>query len=201
MGRVEQSAIHALRVGSRGWRGAYERVERSVGLVMLLGSAHQAAGGLLCSVLHAHRLSTLCVDDEGAGPMRAQALAALEWLRDVGAGRPVGVFGAGACAGEALGVAASRPAQVAALVLLNLPAQRLDGTLPPLRAATLLVVGDRDAAQVAAQRRALPLIGGPRRLEVMPGCAVDAAGTAACAAVAHLAADWFGRYLGAAPLH
>ena len=73
--------------------------------------------------------------------------------------------------------------------------------LPRVRAATLLVVGDDDAALLLAQRRALPLLGGARRLEIVPRAGAARADRVATQAVGHLATQWFAQQLPLRHLH
>lgn len=192
------STLSSVRVGRQGWGGAYERLDRQRGVVAVLPCTGREAtcAGALCAALHRHEFSTLCLESGPGAGLTAQALRdALEWLHQVSGGTALGLFGGGRGVTAALEAAAARPTRAAALVLYGaLPEELLDA-LPRVQAATLLVVGGGDAAQLQAYRRALPLLGGARRLEVVPGAGTDAVGTAASQAVADLAAQWFAQHL------
>lgn len=165
--------IDASCIGTQRWQGEYERLADAAGVVALIASAASdaAQARALCDLLHARGFSTLSV--EAGAPAALDALVprlveALDWLRDSGACASVGVFGRGVAGNAALRAAALRPALVAALVAQDASPDALLDELPRVRAATLLVVGDDDAALLLAQRRALPLLGGARRLEIVP---------------------------------
>lgn len=202
-GRVE-----AVRIGQEGWRGDYQRVAPALGIVALVppGLGWASSPSALCGVLHEHGFSTLCVDlDLPAGAPDPEAtrrlVEALDWLRDVGAGMPVGLFGHGPGATAALQAAATKPSRVSALVTRGASPAALGPRLAQLQAATLFIVGDDDAAMLQAHRQGMRLLGGAKRLEVVPGAGLRGTDTAALDSVAHLAADWFARHLPAARLH
>ncbi len=201
-----RSTLSSVRVDRQGWGGAYERLDRPAGVVALLpGPACEAAyTRALCAALHERGLSTLCLDAlSAADPQLAEArlMPALDWLQQASGGTPLGVFAGGRGMAAALRAAAARPAHVAALVLHGaLPAALLDA-LPQVQAATLLLVGDAGPGVLQAQRRALPMLGGARRREVVPGADADGADAAANQAVADLAAHWFAQQLPIRRLH
>ena len=201
--------VEAVRIGREGWRGDYRRVARALGVVALAapGQGWPASPPGLCGVLHDHGFSTLCIDlDLPAGmpdlaAVTQRLLEALDWLRDTGTGMPVGLFGHGLGATAALQAAATKPSRASALVVRTASPEALGPRLAQLQAATLLIVGDDDAAMLRAHRQAMRLLGGAKRLEVVPGAGLHGADTAALDTVAHLAADWFARHLPAARLH
>jgi pimeloyl-ACP methyl ester carboxylesterase len=194
--------VQSVRVERPGWIGEYERPARAVGAVALLpaGGAEGLQRAEIRSVLHELRLSTLGVHAPDGAVPDGLALAhglvdALEWLRENGAVAPVGVFGHGPGAGAALRVAGLRPARTAALVVLGVRPELVAADLPRVQAATLFIVEGGDAALLQAHRRLLPLLGGARRLEVVPGAGPSGGNAAARQAVAHLAAHWFAQRL------
>lgn len=202
----EHRGIDASRIGSHGWRGEYERLARPAGVVALLPSLPCDAVGActLRAVLHERGFSTLCIESGVAADLQTltpRLVDALEWLRDSGPAAPIGVFGCGIGACAALRAAALRPALVAAVVAQGACPEFVRDDLPGVRAATLLVVGRDDDALLLSHRHALPLLGGARRLEVVPGAGVCRCDPAATQAVAHLAAHWFGQQLLLRPLH
>lgn len=207
---MQRAGRHSNRVAVRplertGWRADYEGVTHARGAVALLPAARDDASSAqwLCRSLHACGCATLCLEvGQGAAPasLTERLIEALEWLRSVHRGVPLGVYGVAEGAAAALLAAARRPELVDALVVLACDAPL--AALPPGRvcAATLLVAGGGDAAQLAAQRRALPRLAGARRLEIVPG-AGDRGDALAAQAVAHLAAQWFAQRLPLRELH
>ena len=198
--------IDASCIGTQRWQGEYERLADAAGVVALIASAASdaAQARALCDLLHAGGFSTLSV--EAGAPAGLDALVprlveALDWLRDSGACASVGVFGRGVAGNAALRAAALRPALVAALVAQDASPDALLDELPRVRAATLLVVGDDDAALLLAQRRALPLLGGARRLEIVPRASAARADRVATQAVGHRATQWFAQQLPLRHLH
>lgn len=197
--------VEARRIGSPGWHGDYERLERPAGAIALLASplCGVTACRSMCAALHERGFSTLCIEAGRAAAideLTPRLVEALEWLRVSGPGSPLGAFGVGTGACAALSAAAERPDLVEAVVAQGSCPESVLAAFPRVRAATLLVIGDGDEALLRAHRRALPHLNGARRLEVVPGA--DAfAGDAAAQAVAHLAADWFAQRLPLRPLH
>jgi pimeloyl-ACP methyl ester carboxylesterase len=102
----------------------------------------------------------------------------------------LGLFGACNAAAAALQVAAARPGDVAALVLLGARVD-LAPRLGEVRAPTLLLVGDRDSERLRVNRNALRRLQCKKRLEIVPGATNRFDEPGALDAVAHLSADWF----------
>lgn len=177
----------------------------ATGAVALLRASigDAASAGPLCDALHACGCSTLCIDTDPAAdlPTLTEGLVeALEWLRGAGQRVPLGLFGAGTGAAAALNLAARRPELVGAVVGLAVGAALARLPLERVCAATLLVVGRDDPALLDAHRRALPRLGGARRLEIVPG-AGSRGDALAAQAVADLAAQWFAQRLPLRALH
>jgi len=188
--------VEARRIGAHGWQGEYERLARPAGAVVLMPGLACGASAcrLQCAALHERGFSTLCIEPGRVGELESltpRLVEALEWLRVSGPGSPLGVFGCsvGACA--ALCVAAERPDLVDALVAQGGCPDAVLAAFPRVRAATLLVIGDGDEDVLRSHRRALPLLAGARRLEIVPGADAAPGDAAAVQAVAHLAAHWF----------
>ncbi|OGD54392.1 hydrolase [Candidatus Bathyarchaeota archaeon RBG_13_60_20] len=117
----------------------------------------------------------------------------LEWLRsraetgDV----PVGLFGSSTGAAAALIAAAERPLDVAAVVSRGGRVDLAHDHLSRVKAATLLIVGERDTTVLGLNRSALGMIGAVKRLEVVPGATHLFEEPGALDEVARLAANWF----------
>lgn len=197
------------RLARIGWRADHDSVAHARGAVALLPATRgqTSSAEWLCRSLHACGCATLCLDpgpgDGPASPCEAVTeglIEALEWLRSVHQGLPLGVYGIAEGAAAAFQAAALRPELIDALVVLAWDAPL--AALPPGRvcAATLLVAGRGNAAELAAHRRALPRLAGARRLEIVPG-AGDLGDALAAQAVAHLAAQWFAQRLPLRELH
>lgn len=206
--RFDQVAIGAQRL-----HGELAVPAASAGLVMF---ADCAAGGpaaginrQLAQVLHRHHLSTLRFDLLTEVESDDQRLLndvpllggrveqALEWTsrQPLVAGLRVGVFGACTGAAAALVAAAARPGLVAAVVSRSGRPDLAAYCLARVMAPTLLIVGARERRALRANREALPLLGGQRRLEVVPDADASFAEPGARGGMAELAADWFERHL------
>ena len=117
----------------------------------------------------------------------------LEWLRsraetgDV----PVGLFGSSTGAAAALIAAAERPLDVAAVVSRGGRVDLALDHLSRVKAATLLIVGERDTTVLGLNRSALGMIGAVKRLQVVPGATHLFEEPGALDEVARLAANWF----------
>jgi pimeloyl-ACP methyl ester carboxylesterase len=202
---LEPHGLEVRRLAIHGWPADYERLARATGAVAVLTGAmgDAAASHSLCDALHGQGCATLRID----APRRASVAAltrglveALQCLRSDHRGVPLGVFGAGLAGCAALQAAAMLPGMVEAVVALELAWTR---AMPPLgwvSAATLLMVGRDDPVMLDASRRALPRLGGARRLEIVPG-AGDRGDATAAQAVADIAAQWFAQRLPLRPLH
>ncbi len=125
--------------------------------------------------------------------------AATVWLRRLppAAGLPLGYFGASTGAAAALVAAAAEPA-VRAVVSRGGRPDLAMAALPRVRAATLLIVGERGEPVLALNRAAYARLRGPKALEIVPGATHLFEEPGALERVAELAADWFARYLGVA---
>ncbi len=112
----------------------------------------------------------------------------------------IGLFGASTGAAAALITAASRPADIAAVVSRGGRVDLAEHSLAQVSAPTLFIVGGRDGEVLALNRAALEYLPGVRRLEVVAGAThlFDEPGT--LDEVTRLAGDWFIEHLaGGAP--
>ena len=132
-------------------------------------------------------------------PLLAARLTALtDWVAGYEAtgGLAVGLFGASTGAAAALVAAAQRPAAVAAVVSRGGRPDLAGEFLRTVRQPTLLIVGERDEIVIGLNRRAMTLLGGEVRLEIVPGATHLFEEPGALEQVARLARDWFLTYLG-----
>lgn len=104
---------------------------------------------------------------------------------------PVGLFGASTGAAAALVAAAREPEAVAAVVSRGGRPDLAAGSLPEVRAPTLLVVGGADEVVLDLNRDALTLLRCEKRLEIVPRATHLFEEPGALEQVATLAADWF----------
>ena len=127
-------------------------------------------------------------------------VAATDWVCGQPATRPlrIGYFGASTGAAAALIAASQRPEIVAAVVSRG---GRPDLALPALgqvKAPTLLIVGGHDQAVIELNQQALAELRSEAKLEIVPGATHLFEEPGALEAAAHLARNWFVRYLTAA---
>lgn len=125
--------------------------------------------------------------------LTSRVVGAIDWLRTDSS---IGVFGASTGAAAALGAAAERPDRVDAVVSRGGRPDLAGAALPHVRAPTLLVVGGLDLQVLDLNRQAQEQLSAETKLEVVPGATHLFEEPGALAAVANLAADWFGTHLG-----
>lgn len=131
------------------------------------------------------------------GLLAERLVAAIDWAgtQPETAGLPVGCFGASTGAAAALVAAARRPDRVRAVVSRGGRPDLAASDLPAVRAPTLLIVGGADLPVIPLNERALPLLGGEGRLEVVPGAGHLFEEPGALEQVAELARAWFLEHL------
>jgi pimeloyl-ACP methyl ester carboxylesterase len=113
---------------------------------------------------------------------------------DWAAGLRIGYFGASTGAAAALSAAAGRD-DISAVVSRGGRPDLAGDLLPSVGAPTLLIVGGADREVLALNRAAMAQLPGPAEIRVIPGATHLFEEPGALAAVADLAAAWFGRYL------
>ena len=123
--------------------------------------------------------------------------AATDWLKEDPelAKLEVGYFGASTGAAAAIIAAAHRPDVVRAVVSRGGRPDLAGADLAQIKAPTLLIVGGEDYAVIELNRQAYERMNCEKRLEIVPGAThlFEEPGTLDQAA--HLAANWFKRYL------
>jgi putative phosphoribosyl transferase len=120
-----------------------------------------------------------------------------DWLIEHPAtsGMGLGLFGASTGAAAALRTAASRQTTVRAVVSRGGRPDLARESLPQVLQPTLLIVGERDPQVLDLNQLALQMLGGPARLEIVPGATHLFEEPGAMERVAELARDWFVRHL------
>jgi putative phosphoribosyl transferase len=109
---------------------------------------------------------------------------------------PVGYFGASTGAAAALAAAVERKQRVDAIVSRGgRPDLAGADALANVTAATLLIVGGNDHAVIDLNRRALALLNGEKRLDIVPGATHLFEEPGALEQVAALASDWLEEFL------
>jgi putative phosphoribosyl transferase len=115
-------------------------------------------------------------------------------------GLPLGYFGASTGAGAALWAAAGLGASIRAIVSRGGRPDLAGPMLAHVRAPTLLIVGALDSQVLELNRAAAERLGGPHRIEVVPGASHLFEEPGTLDIVADLAADWFRTHLADASL-
>lgn len=208
-----QERLVAIPCGHRRLEGILHLPASPAGVVVFAhgsGSGrHSPRNRFVAEVLQQAGLGTLLLDlleEEEADDRRkvfdidllAERLqAAADWLQSDPAARelPLGYFGASTGAGAALVAAARHPDRVAAVVSRGGRPDLAGSHLANVQAPTLLIVGGADDVVLDLNRRALELMNCPRRLAVVPGATHLFPEPGALEHAAHLARDWFLRYL------
>jgi predicted alpha/beta-hydrolase family hydrolase len=191
----------------------------AVGLVMFAhgsgSSRHSPRNRHVAKLLNDRGLATLLFDLLTADEERVDAIDAtlrfdVEMLAErlvaatdnlVTSGRaplPIGYFGGSTGAAAALIAAARRPAQIAAVVSRGGRPDLARGSLPAVRAPTLLVVGGADTWVLQANREAAARMTAPHEVVVVPGATHLFEEPGALDAVARLAGVWFLEHFGPA---
>jgi pimeloyl-ACP methyl ester carboxylesterase len=118
-----------------------------------------------------------------------------DWL---GAGQPVGLFGASTGAAAALRAAAERAEVVRAVVSRGGRPDLAGASLSEVKAPTLLIVGGDDEPVIELNLAAARVLGQLARVAIVPGASHLFVEPGALEQVADLAVGWFDRYLGSA---
>jgi len=207
----------AVRIGPLPLPGDLALPESARGLVLFVhgsGSSRLSPRNrAVAGTLQQHGLATLLFDllseDEAQDrrrvfdiPLLAERVGwALAWV----AGRPDlarlprGLFGASTGSAAALRAAADPARGIAAVVSRGGRPDLAMEQLPDVSAPTLLLVGGDDREVLALNRLALERLGGPARLDVVPGATHLFEEPGTLEAVARAAAQWFVAHLPAEP--
>jgi putative phosphoribosyl transferase len=216
-GMASDTGLVRIQAGSATLEGDLIIPEGAVGVVLFAhgsGSGrHSPRNRFVARELQAVGLATFLIDlltpeEEAVDlqtahlrfdiPLLAERLvAATRWLAADPStrGLNVGYFGASTGAGAALVAAAAEPERVGAVVSRGGRPDLAGDALPRVRAPTLLIVGGRDLVVLDLNRAAMARMRTEVRLEIVPGATHLFEEPGALDAVAHLARDWFLRYL------
>jgi putative phosphoribosyl transferase len=132
------------------------------------------------------------------GMLAERLIGATDWMKRESDTRNLhlGYFGASTGAGAALVAAAERPEEVGAIVSRGGRPDLAGEALPRVRAPTLLIVGENDVPVIEMNREAMERLRVEKELEIVSGATHLFEEPGALEKVAHLASDWFVRYLG-----
>jgi pimeloyl-ACP methyl ester carboxylesterase len=108
---------------------------------------------------------------------------------------PIGLFGASTGAAAALVAASSLGDRIGAVVSRGGRPDLAGDILPQVKAPTLLIVGGADSRVIELNQWALELLGGEKRIEIVPGATHLFPEPGALEAVIELAAGWFEHHL------
>jgi pimeloyl-ACP methyl ester carboxylesterase len=176
-------------------------------------SRHSPRNRYVAGELQKAGLATVLVDlltpaeeriDAGTGELRfnigllaARVIALTDWLaeHEPTNGLGIGLFGASTGAAAALVGAAARPDAVEAIVSRGGRPDLAGDFLALVRQPTLLIVGERDEVVIELNRRAMEMLAGETRLEIVPGATHLFEEPEALEQVARLTRDWFARHL------
>jgi putative phosphoribosyl transferase len=194
--------------------------DRAVGAVLFAhgsgSSRYSPRNRYVAQVLQQAGLATLLLDllspDEEVFDNRTAALRfnirllaerlvlATRWLVDQPqtSGLPIGYFGASTGAAAALVSAALVPELVASIVSRGGRPDLAGTALRHVVAPTLLIVGSKDTIVLELNRKALGLLPGEKKLEVVQGATHLFEEAGALETVAELARDWLLAHLSAA---
>lgn len=205
--------------GSVTLEGDLQVPDHATGVVLFAhgsgSSRHSSRNQFVAGEFQATGLATLLIDlltsaeeavDRYTGRLRfdisllAERLAAAtDWLAEDSSTRALrlGCFGASTGAGAALVAAAVEPERVGAVVSRGGRPDLAGDALSGVRAPTLLIVGSRDPEVLDLNRAAMARMRTETRLEIVPGATHLFEEPGTLEIVAHLARDWFLRYLDA----
>ena len=176
-------------------------------------SRHSPRNQFVARVLHEAGFATLLIDlltadeeeqDRLTGHLRfnidllsQRVVGATNWLtvNPATANLKIGYFGASTGAAAALVAAAEHHLTVGAVVSRGGRPDLAGSALTAVQAPTLLIVGSKDTQVIELNRMALSLLKGEKQIEIVPGATHLFEEPGALERVAHLASQWFTRYL------
>ena len=129
--------------------------------------------------------------------LSTRLLAATDWMNENPSlhALPKGYFGASTGGGAALLAASEKPHLIKAIVSRGGRPDLAGDALPKVKAATLLIVGELDETVIELNQSAYHQLDCERKLVIVPGATHLFEEPGKLAEVAHLANDWFKKYL------
>jgi dienelactone hydrolase len=176
-------------------------------------SRHSPRNRLVAEELQHAGLATVLIDlltareeqrDYLSGELRfnitllaVRVVAVTDWVveHEPTSGLGVGLFGASTGAAAALVAAAQRTDSVQAVVSRGGRPDLAGDFLRMVHQPTLLIVGGNDPQVIELNRKAMTELGGPKRLEIVPGATHLFEEPGTLQQVARLAEDWFLEHL------
>lgn len=213
--RIEENSLERrdVAIPPLGLRGSLQIPKKAYALVVFAhgsGSSHLSPRNMaVARAFNGRGIATLLFDlltpaeeTDRANvfdiPLLANRLVgAIGWLdgQAAAAQLPLGLFGASTGAAAALVAATKLPRRVGAVVSRGGRPDLAGDALEMVRAPTLLIVGGADYGVIELNEEALARLGGPKRLQIVPGATHLFAEPGALEAVVDHAADWFERHL------
>jgi putative phosphoribosyl transferase len=209
--------IHRISAGETELEGDLTVPDGATGVVLFAhgsgSSRHSPRNRRVAAALTGHGLATLLADlltpgEEvldartrdlrfDIGLLADRLIGLIDWLGEQPETRllPVGLFGASTGAAAALVAAASRPAEVTAVVSRGGRPDLAGPALIQVAAPTLLLVGERDMPVRELNEQARNAMTVTAELRVIPAATHLFEEPGALDAVAEEAATWFGRHL------
>jgi putative phosphoribosyl transferase len=131
------------------------------------------------------------------GLLAARLVGATDWLmQNPATGHmKIGYFGASTGSAAALLAATERPNAVGAIVSRGGRPDLAGSALSRVQAPTLFIVGGHDFPVIQMNRKALAQLRTEKQLQIVPRATHLFEEPGALEAVAHMASQWFGRYL------
>ncbi|MGB7442981.1 MAG: hypothetical protein WA919_18100 [Coleofasciculaceae cyanobacterium] len=213
----DQEHLVSVTTGSVRLEGNLTIPERAKGVVLLAhgsgSSKNSTRHRCMSQMLRQARLGTLLIDlltleeeeiDQKTrefrfdlGLLTERIVGATDWLLRYPDTQnlKIGYFGANTVAGAALLAATERPEVVGAIVSRGGRPELAGSALSRIRAATLLIVGEKDTAIIESNRKALAGLHTEKRLEIVPRATHLFEEPGMLEEVARLTSQWFQQHL------
>lgn len=213
----DQEHLVSVTTGSVRLEGNLTIPEKAKGVVLLAhgsgSSKNSTRHRCVSQMLRQARLGTLLIDlltleeeeiDQKTrefrfdlGLLTERIVGATDWLlTDLATQNlKIGYFGANTVAGAALLAATERPEVVGAIVSRGGRPELAGSALSRIRAATLLIVGEKDTAIIESNRKALAGLHTEKRLEIVPRATHLFEEPGMLEEVARLTSQWFQQHL------
>lgn len=213
----DQEHLVSVTTGSVRLEGNLTVPEGAKGVVLFAhgsgSSRNSSRNRCIAQMLRQARLATLLIDlltlEEEAvdlktrefrfdlGLLTERIVGATDWLLRYPATQNlnVGYFGANTGAGAALLAATERPEVVGAVVSRGGRPELAGSALSRVRAATLLIVGEKDTAIIESNRKALVKLHTEKRLEIVPRATHLFEEPGMLEEAARLTSQWFQQHL------